>query len=81
MVAIFGLLLTIKHNFLENTKSPLNYIHSINGTGALNSLEFETNIKYYKEAKKVAYEETWGFVLTILGTLVNCFGGFIPVDW
>lgn len=79
VVVVLGLLLTIKHNFLKNTESPLNYIQNINESLSWSSLKFETDPMYYEQAKKVAYDETTGFLLTISGTLLNCFGSFIPL--
>lgn len=78
-VVIFGILLTIKHNFIKNTDNPKDYILNHNGGGLIIDQKIETDIKYYDEAKSAAYDEVVGFIFIIIGTLLNVFGSFIPL--
>ncbi|WP_136800031.1 hypothetical protein [Desulfosediminicola ganghwensis] len=74
---IIGLLMTIKHRFVKNGKTFKDYNRSYSGVGTFD--EYYLSKSQAEKVKGIAKEETTGFWIIILGTILGLFAQYIPL--
>ena len=79
VIIVFGILLTIKHNFLHDTKSLKSAITKHFNMGNWGGLDIELKPEYVNPTVEAVWDEYAGIILLILGTLLNAYGNYIPV--
>ena len=79
VIIVFGILLTIKHNFLHDTKSLKSAITKHFNMGNMGDLDIEIKPEYVNPTVEAVWDEYAGIILLILGTLLNAYGNYIPV--
>jgi hypothetical protein len=79
LIIVFGLILTIKHNYLINIESVTALIAKQNSLLKFSSLGWETDPKNIEKAKTAASDEGTGLVIIIVGSLIGALAPIIPL--
>ncbi|MEZ8068019.1 hypothetical protein [Vibrio sp. FF145] len=80
VVSIIGLLLTLKHNFINNASNPDAAFHKYhNKMGTFNSLGQMEDASKVNPVIQAIRDEYVGVILLVLGGLVSGYGGLVKL--
>ena len=80
IVTVFGLLLTLKHNFIDYSNDKRGAYDSYYGTANLIDSHDDLNNPIYMEPVFNAIrDEYWGVILIFIGSVIGAYGGLVPL--